>query len=348
MGSYTRFFTTTDGKRIAYATLGSGPPLVYLPPFVSHLDLMWEAPAFRAFNEAFADCFTLIRYDRLGCGLSDRDRADVSIEVDVAVLADLIDHLRLRRVALLGASSGGPVALKYAVANPRRVSRLILFGVDWQPSPLSQVNKLMHQMSQIEPQLGAHAMAHYLVPNGEPEHLAWLGRILREAADPELHVRLDEMEAKIDLTPVLPTVQSPTLVMIRRGDRLTEPESARALAAQIPGAQFVALPGNDHIAEFGDSTVVVQVIRDFLESPRATLDAKTDLSGAIPSSQFGLTAREAEVLGLVARHRTDKEIAEALFLSPRTVSTHVTAILAKLGVASRREAGAIATGNLPD
>ncbi len=111
MGPYTRFFTTTGGARIAYATLGAGPPFVYLPPFLSHIELMWEAPAYRAFNEALAADFTLVRYDRFGCGLSDRDRDDFSIAVDVDVLAEMVDHLRLRRFALLGFSAGALVAV---------------------------------------------------------------------------------------------------------------------------------------------------------------------------------------------------------------------------------------------
>jgi|GEM_PF-3890579 len=69
MASYTRFFSTRDGVRIAYATLGQGPPIISIPPFLSHLELMWEAPAFRAFNETLAADFTVIRYDRYGCGL---------------------------------------------------------------------------------------------------------------------------------------------------------------------------------------------------------------------------------------------------------------------------------------
>ncbi|MDQ4043866.1 MAG: helix-turn-helix transcriptional regulator, partial [Chloroflexota bacterium] len=70
MASYTQFFTTTDGARIAYTTIGHGLPLVCLPPFLSHLELMSEEPAFRSFDEALASHFTVIRYDRYGCGLS--------------------------------------------------------------------------------------------------------------------------------------------------------------------------------------------------------------------------------------------------------------------------------------
>ena len=97
MGHYTQFFTTPDGIRIAYATLGQGLPLIYVPPFLSHLTLKWESPWFRSFNEALAAHFTLIRYDRYGCGLSDRNRTDFSYDVDVRILAALVDHLRLRR-----------------------------------------------------------------------------------------------------------------------------------------------------------------------------------------------------------------------------------------------------------
>jgi len=138
VGHYTQFFTTPDGIRIAYATLGQGLPLIYVPPFLSHLTLKWESPWFRSFNEALAAHFTLIRYDRYGCGLSDRNRTDFSYDVDVRILAALVDHLRLRRFALLGISDGGPVAVHYAVQHPRRVSHLLLYSFNckaWDPTP---------------------------------------------------------------------------------------------------------------------------------------------------------------------------------------------------------------------
>lgn len=103
-----RFFTATNGARIGYAVLGSGPPLVFVPPWTSHLEALWALDGHRRFCERLAERHTLVLYDRWGCGLSDRARTDPSLDADVAVLVDVITHLRLRRVALFGPSAGGP------------------------------------------------------------------------------------------------------------------------------------------------------------------------------------------------------------------------------------------------
>jgi len=342
MNSDTQFFTTAAGARIAYATLGSGPPLIYLPPFTSHLELMWEAPAFRAFNEALAADFTLVRYDRYGCGLSDRNRSDFSLDIDVRVLADLIDHLRLRRVALLGASAGGPIAVRYAAANPRRVAHLLLFGMEWQPSAISPVRNLINQLITAQPDLGASAFAHYLIPDGDPEALAWFARVMHEGASAEMVLGLSTVESTVDLAELLPQLRVRTLVMNRRGDRLAPLEGARELAARIPDARFAALPGDAHIAEFGDSGAVLRAIHAFVGYPsarRPTVDAVVVNASAEP---LGLSPREMEVLDLIAAGLTNREIAERLSVSVHTVERHTANLYAKLGVRGRSEATAYA------
>lgn len=342
MSSYTQFFTTAAGARIAFATLGSGPPLVYLPPFTSHLELMWEAPAFRAFNEALAEHFTLVRYDRHGCGLSDRDRTDFSLDIDVHVLSDLIDHLRLRRVALLGASAGGPVAVRYAAANPRRVAHLLLFGMDWRPAAISPVRGLVNQLIEAEPHLGASAFAHYLIPDGDPEALAWFARVMHEGASTETVLGLSAVDSTVDLAELLPQLRVRTLVMNRRGDRLAPLEGARELAARIPDARFAALPGDVHVAEFGDTRAVLDAIRDFVGSPSGRHAVGPAAAEAMKAAPLGLSGRETEVLDLIAAGLTNREIAARLSLSVHTVERHTANLYLKLGVRGRSEATAYA------
>ena len=127
MAAYTRFFTTSFGARIAYATLGQGHPLIDLPPLASHIELFMEEPPFRAFNEALATDFMVVRYDRYGCGLSDRNRTDFRWQLDFQVLDELIAHLGLHQAALYAVSGGGATAIRYAVAHP---------GTDLPPAPL--------------------------------------------------------------------------------------------------------------------------------------------------------------------------------------------------------------------
>jgi pimeloyl-ACP methyl ester carboxylesterase/DNA-binding CsgD family transcriptional regulator len=353
MSPYTRFFTAANGARIAYATLGDGPPLIYLPALLSHIELQREAPAIRAFDEALAADFSLVRYDRYGCGLSDRDRTDFSLDVDVRVLADLVDHLRLRRVALLGASAGGPVAVRYAAAAPRRVSHLLIFGTTWQPRTINPVRGLVHQLLQAEPRLGASAFAQYLIPGGDPDALAWFARIYQEAADPETTVKLSEAAVSVDLAAELPRLRVPTLVMHRRGDRIASFEGARELAARIPGAHFASLDGDDHIAEFGDAAAVVRAIRAFVGAPgrrRRPAPAAPEEPAPAP---LGLSERETEVLDLIAAGLSNREIAERLSISVHTIERHAANLYAKLGVRGRAEATAYAlrrraTATIPD
>ena len=128
MEQQIRFCTTPDGVRIAYATVGQGPPLVCTPAALSHLEQEWAWPARRAFLERLAEHHTVVRYDMYGCGLSDRERSDFSLEADLRSLEAVVDQLKLRRFALLGALWGGPSAIAYAAKYPRRVSQLILYG----------------------------------------------------------------------------------------------------------------------------------------------------------------------------------------------------------------------------
>src|SRR5690348_6893269 len=111
-------FAATPAGRVAYSVTGSGPPLVCLLGWVSHLGLMWESPEHRRFVEALSREHTVIRYDKLGCGLSDRDRTDFTIESELAVLRALVEHLGLKRFALFGSCESGQVVAAYAAAHP--------------------------------------------------------------------------------------------------------------------------------------------------------------------------------------------------------------------------------------
>src|SRR5690606_5045546 len=110
MAAEVRFLRSRSGARIAYTVQGHGPPLICLPPWATHLAVQRSLPGCRAFHEALGRHHTVVLYDRWGTGLSDRERDDVSLDADVEVLRDLVDHLRLRRFAVFGPSDGGLVA----------------------------------------------------------------------------------------------------------------------------------------------------------------------------------------------------------------------------------------------
>jgi pimeloyl-ACP methyl ester carboxylesterase len=128
MEQQIRFCTVSDGVRIAYATVGEGPALVSVPGWISHLELDWQNPHARRDIESEAEHFTVVRLDKRGTGLSDRNVSDYSLEARVRDLEELIEHLKLRKLALFGISEGGPSCITYAARNPKRVTAMVLYG----------------------------------------------------------------------------------------------------------------------------------------------------------------------------------------------------------------------------
>lgn len=278
MTTYTRFFTTSAGARIAYAMLGQGPPLVCIPPLTSHIEISWEAPLFRAFYTALAAHFTLIRYDRYGCGLSDRNRTDFRWQVDVQILGELIEHLNLRQVALYGPSAGGPIAIRYALAQPERVSHLLLWGVNWEDGP-SAINTAINQMIRADWRMGANTLTDLLLPTAPPDIRKAFARLVRESATAEMMVGLRESGGARGLAALLPDVCVPALVFARRGVQAMPLESACALAGQIPNAHLAILDGDCYIAELGDAGPILSAMRDFIGT---SIAERTSMNGHSP------------------------------------------------------------------
>src|SRR6185369_16285120 len=129
MGQRIAMTTSPAGRQIGYAVTGSGPPLVYVSGWLSHLELSWALPAERAYYEALADGRTLIRYDKPGCGLSDRAApAAYTMDVELDTLQAVIAAAGVERFDLMGASLGAPVAAAWAARQPESVAKLVLYG----------------------------------------------------------------------------------------------------------------------------------------------------------------------------------------------------------------------------
>jgi DNA-binding SARP family transcriptional activator/pimeloyl-ACP methyl ester carboxylesterase len=238
-------FAETPAGRVAYSVTGSGPPLLYLPGWVSHLGLMWENRDHRRFVDALAREHTVIQYDKLGCGLSDRARTDFTMEFELAVVKALVAHLGLERFALFGSCEGGQVAAAYAATHPDTVSSLIVHGSCARGRDLApdDVRQSLLALLRAHWGLGSRTLADIWLPDASAELTGPFARLQRDAATAEMAASLLEMFYRFDVAELLPAIRVPTLVAHRRGCRAVRFELGRELAALIPGARFAALAG---------------------------------------------------------------------------------------------------------
>ena len=264
MEQQIRFCTTSDGVRIAYATVGQGPPLVWVPGWVSHVELMWEGPYWHQYFEPLAEHFFLVRYDKRGTGLSDRNVTDFSLEARLKDLEAVVDHLKLRRVALYGVSEGGPVAIAYAATYPRRVSKLILYGTFGRPHFKKEAVDALAALVRAEWGLASETMANIFRPAASREERDSSAKLQREGATRAAAAAMLEANASTDVSHLLSKVRAPTLVIHARGDRAVPFEAGRELASGIPGARLIAIESDSHSPIEVALAQIQQAVVDFV------------------------------------------------------------------------------------
>jgi pimeloyl-ACP methyl ester carboxylesterase/DNA-binding CsgD family transcriptional regulator len=347
-------FCATDAGRVAYAEVGEGPPLVLGGWWVSHLELDWERPEFRAFVEALAARRTVLRYDPLGSGLSDRPGRAGSVHLDgeVATLASVLDDAVQGPSALLGVSSGGCVAAALAAREPARVEALVLYGSYAQGVRITtpEVRETMLSAIRAHWGMGSRLLADVFLPGADARELDAFARYQREAADPEVAAEHLAFVYRCDVRAELPRIGAPVLVLHRRDDRAIPHELGRDLAASVPDGRLLSLTGAQHLPWFGDAAAVVGAVGEFLDGhPEAAAPLGSDdpvprvAPAAGAARETDLSERELEVLRLIAAGHGDAQIAERLVLSPHTVHRHVANIRTKLREPSRAAAVAHAS-----
>jgi len=342
-------FTAATGSRVAWATSGSPtlPTLVVGGWWCSHLELDWQNASFRAFAERLATRFRVVRYDRPGTGLSDRDvppppDLDEEIAVLDAVVRAATDNTSGRSgagVLLLGVSSGSCVAVRYAATHPERVRRLALYGsyADGHRLTPEAARRSLTSVVAAHWGLGSRVLADLFLPGAGPDERDAFARFQRLSASAEAAAASLASVYAMDVRGDLPEVTTPTLVAHRRDDHTIPATLGREVAAGVPGARFVSLDGVDHLPWRGDAASVTRPVSAFL-ADGAALEPERPL----PADLASLSEREVEVLRLVAAGHSDDEIAGRLFLSPHTVHRHVANIRTKLGLTSRAAAAAAA------
>jgi pimeloyl-ACP methyl ester carboxylesterase len=329
-------YAASPAGRIAYTTTGAGPPLLCDSGWVTHLRGQLRLFAFEAFAERLAERFTVIRYDKPGCGLSDRDGADLSFDGQVAAALAVADAVGAERLRLFGASQGGQVAAALAARHPARVAALALYGTCASGSDLApaEVRSSLVALVRAHWGLGSRVLTGIFIPDPTAAEVEGFTRLQRASASAEAAARLLEVYYETDIRALLPAITAPAAVLHREADPATAFTLGREVAALIPGAALVPLPGSGHLYYHGDWMTVLGAVLGFLNG--------TGSAGPAGAADSGprLTGRELEVAGLVAEGLTNQSIAARLSVAPRTAEAHVENIRRKLQVRSRAQIAA--------
>ena len=341
-----RYCTATDGTRIAYAIAGNGPPLVKVPTHLNHIGFDSTLVGARHWFEALANRNTLIWPDLRGAGFSDRDPPSVEFDDWVSDLDVVVNHLGLEQFALIGISMSGATSIAYAVLHPERVTHLILHAphvralnrhISDRGRAKFEAYKAMIPQFWDAPERWTRSLFADIVEFAPPEVQDALDQVRRAAISPELCQHVISLGADVDVTDLLSRVTAPTLITHSKGDNLAPLKNSQVAAARIPGARLVLLDARNHIVQEDEPgwPELLNAVWDFLGVGPTDQQPASDLPAV-------LTAREREVIALIAAGRTNAEIAEALTISTATAKTHIHNILEKLGMKRRSELAAYA------
>ena len=346
MDQRIRFCTSADGVRLAYAVHGSGPPLVKAANWLTHLEHDWDSSIWRHWLDALGRSHTVVRYDERGCGLSDAEPGELGLDELVGDLEAVTETVAFDRFDLLGVSQGGAIALTYAVRHPERVRRLVLYGsyamgryVRAHTAEQRDAEDAMLALMRVgwgrdNPAL-RRVFSTLFFPDADLAHMEAFEELQRMSCPPENAIRLRRAWGHIDVRDLLGQVAVPTLVMHAREDAVVPLEQGRLLAGEIPNAEFVTLESRNHLLLADEPAWgrFVAALRAFLGDADPAPEGDLD----------DLSARELEVLELVAAGLANDEIGNRLHLSPRTVERHLSNIYAKLRISGKAaRAGAAA------
>jgi pimeloyl-ACP methyl ester carboxylesterase/DNA-binding CsgD family transcriptional regulator len=343
-----RFCTAPDNTRLAYARVGHGPPLVKVGNWLSHLERDWNSPVWRPWLENWSRFHTFYRYDPRGCGLSDWSISDFSFDVLVNDLEAIVDAVGLEQFDLFAMSQGGSVAIAFAARHPEKVRRLIVYGGYARGQLLRNPTPEQVESADVELRLlglgwGSENPAYrqvfttFLIPEGTPDQFTWFNNLQLISTSPTNAMALQKTFNSVDVREQAKAVRVPSLVVQARRDAAVPFEEGREVAAHIPNARFVVLESRNHILLKSEPAwdYFWEEFYRFLgiesEMPRGEASKENNVWA-------GLSAREREVLRLVAAGLTNLEISKKLVLSEKTVRNYVSNIYEKLQIDTRGEA----------
>jgi class 3 adenylate cyclase len=297
-------YADSDGVSIAYQVHGVGElDLVFVPGFVSHVELIWENPQVARMLRRLASFARLVVFDKRGQGLSDRPGRPPTLEESMDDLRAVLDAASSERAAIFGISEGGPMSMLFAATYPERVTSLVLygtyarmvrsadFGLGIPGDALDRWGEMMHR------EWGGPIGLRYWAPSavGDAELERWWARLLRQGTSPAGAVALIDLYREMDVRAILPSIGLPALVLHRRDDRLVSVEQGRFLAEQIPGARYVELDGGDHLAWTGDQDALLDEVEEFLTGSRHAHELERALTTVLFTDIVGSTETAARL-----------------------------------------------------
>lgn len=333
-----RFATSADGTKIAFAATGEGAPLVRAGHWMTHLDWDWRTPIWGPWIQAWSAGHQLFRYDSRGSGLSDREVDSVTLEDHIDDLEAVVDSAGLDRFALVGASQGGAIAIGYAARHPHRVRAMVLLdafarGALVRDPGQREVVEAMARLvgegwGQDNPAFRQMFTTQFF-PDATRAQADAFNEQQRLSCSPAHAQRWVRAMARLDASALLARVSCPTLVLHCRGDARVPFEEGRLLASSIAQARFEPLESANHLPLQGEPAFerAAALIREFLQ-------------GAGPPHEHmgGLSARERQVVELMARGLDNAQIGAHLGLAEKTVRNNVSAVFPKLGAENRAQA----------
>jgi class 3 adenylate cyclase len=261
-----QFAKRKDGVKIAYSKFGKGQPLVIPPPWTTSLRFVIEDPFMNQFLEQLAQKVMVVFYDKHGCGQSDRDREEFTLESELLDLETVVNHLGLDNFNLLGSSMSGPLSIAFTARYPNRVSRLVLYGTYANGKKLAKKKVQLAIISLLEASwgLGSKTIADMFIPDANAEEVQSVARNQRLSSSSEIAIGLLELCYSIDVTEDLSSIKIPTLILHREGDKAMLIRHGRELSSEIPNSNFKILSGNVHPIWHGETNKIIDEILEFL------------------------------------------------------------------------------------
>ena len=299
-------FTQSGEISIAYQIVGNGPlDLVIVPGFVSHLEQAWEDPSYSRFLMQLASFSRLILFDKRGTGLSDRISGIPTLEERMDDVRAVMDSVDSEQAALFGISEGGPMSVLFAATYPERATALVLYGsiakgswapdYPWGPNPEDESTQAW--LGGWRKEWGGAYQIETWAPSMADDEVfrQWWAKYLRLSASPSAVIQIFRMNMAIDIRDILPSIQIPTIVLHRTGDRPIQIEQGQYLAKNIPGAKFLELSGEDHLWWVGDSESIVNEIQEFLTGEQPPIEIDRVLATVLFTDIVDSTKRTAEM-----------------------------------------------------